>query len=170
MNDRYVKRFTAQLRNLTPATSYQYQVGSLITSEWSAPRSFSTAEAEGDQFSFVWFGDTHCFPDSGKIVTLASRHQEIDFYSIAGDIVSTGLNRDDWDKFFQHSGDAFSRKPLMPVPGNHDRQDGLGAKMYYDLFSLPRNGPEGVDEESTYAFEYGNASTTFPACIGCERM
>lgn len=45
----------------------------------------------------------------------------------------------------------------MPVPGNHDRQDGLGAKMYYNLFSLPKNGPEGVDNESTYAFEYGDA-------------
>ena len=45
----------------------------------------------------------------------------------------------------------------MPVPGNHDRQDGLGAWMYYQLFSLPTNGPEKVDPESTYAFKYGNA-------------
>jgi acid phosphatase type 7 len=46
---------------------------------------------------------------------------------------------------------------LMPVPGNHDRQDGLGAQLYYDLFSLPENGPEKVEKESSYAFEYGNA-------------
>jgi hypothetical protein len=45
----------------------------------------------------------------------------------------------------------------MPVPGNHDRQDGMGAKLYYDLFSLPKNGPEKVDAESSYSFEYGNA-------------
>ena len=45
----------------------------------------------------------------------------------------------------------------MPVPGNHDRQDGLGAQLYYDLFSLPKNGPPKVDAEASYSFEYGNA-------------
>ena len=59
--------------------------------------------------------------------------------------------------FFGYSKDVFSYKPLITVPGNHDRQDGLGAWMYYQLFSLPKNGPEKVDPESTYAFEYGNA-------------
>ena len=45
----------------------------------------------------------------------------------------------------------------MPVLGNHDRQDGLGSWMYYELFALPENSPEKVHPESTYAFEYGNA-------------
>jgi hypothetical protein len=45
----------------------------------------------------------------------------------------------------------------MPVLGNHDRQDGLGAKLYYDLFSLPKNAPEKVEPEGSYSFEYGNA-------------
>ena len=156
MNDRYIRRFTAALRDLLPDTRYNYMVGSPSSNSWSKVESFMTA-SDSPNFSFIWFGDTHCFPDSGKLVNQAARHKEAAFYSIAGDIVTTGLNRDDWDRFFQHSNGAFSRKPLMPVPGNHDRQDGLGAKMYYDLFSLPRNGPEGVDEESTYSFEYGNA-------------
>ena len=156
MNDRYIRRFTAALRDLDPGTEYFYQVGSPSTNIWSAIQPFSTASGS-PKFSFVWFGDTHCFPDSGKLVALAEQHPDAAFYSIAGDIVSTGLNRDDWDRFFQHAGDAFSRKPLMPVPGNHDRQDGLGAAMYYNLFSLPKNGPAGVDPESSYAFEYGNA-------------
>lgn len=156
MNDRYINRFTASLRDLQSGATYRYQVGSAHEHIWSDVRSFTTA-ADTRKFSFVWFGDTHCFPDSGKLVTLAKRHADASFYSIAGDIVSTGLNRDDWDRFFEHSRDAFATKPLMPVPGNHDRQDGLGAKMYYDLFSLPRNGPRDVDTESSYSFEYGNA-------------
>jgi hypothetical protein len=156
MNDRYIRRFTAALRKLGKDTEYFYQVGSPSANKWSDVRSFVTASGS-QKFSFIWFGDTHCFPDSGKLVGLAARHSDAAFYSIAGDIVSTGLNRDDWDRFFEHAGDAFSRKPLMPVPGNHDRQDGLGAAMYYDLFSLPKNGPTGVDPESSYAFEYGNA-------------
>lgn len=157
MNDRYIKRFTARLQHLKPGTAYFYQVGSRQESIWSDVASFKT-EAPGTQkFSFIWFGDTHTFPDSGKLINLSAKHAEAAFYSIAGDIVSTGLNRDDWDRLFRHAGNAFANKPLMPVPGNHDRQDGLGAKMYYDLFSLPPNGPEGVDPESSYAFEYGNA-------------
>jgi hypothetical protein len=156
MNDRYINRFTANVKNLQPGTKYNYRVGSAKSNTWSDVASFETA-TDKPAFSFVWFGDTHCFPDSGKLATLASRHKEIAFYTIAGDIVSTGLNRDDWDRFFEHSRGIFSTKPLMPVPGNHDRQDGLGAKMYYDLFSFPKNGPDGVDKESTYAFEYANA-------------
>lgn len=157
MNDRYIHRFTANLANLRPGTQYFYQAGSPESGMWSDVRTFTTEDDKANGFSFIWFGDTHCFPDSGKLVNLASRHNDAAFYTISGDLVSTGLYRDDWDRFFGHAGKAFSQKPLMPVPGNHDRQDGLGAKMYYDLFSLPKNGPEGVDKESTYAFEYGDA-------------
>jgi hypothetical protein len=119
---------------------------------------FKTAPAAKKSFSFVWFGDTHFLPDSGKLVRRAVRdNPDAAFYSIAGDIVSTGLNRDEWDSLFYRMGDAFANKPLMPVPGNHDRQDGLGAKLYTDLFALPVNQPEGVDPELSYYFEYGDA-------------
>jgi hypothetical protein len=156
-NDRYVHRFTAQLNELTPGTQYHYRVGSKESQAWSAFGTFITEPLDAERFSFIWFGDTHCFPDSGKLVSLAKQHKDIAFYSIAGDIVSTGLNRNDWDKFFNYSMNAFAEKPLMPVPGNHDRQDGMGAQLYYDLFSLPKNGPPKVATESSYAFEYGNA-------------
>ena len=157
-NDRYINRFTAELSNLKSGTRYYYQVGSPKNHSWSDPSKFETQAEISENFSFVWFGDTHCFPDSGKLVSLADRQNpDASFYAIAGDVVSTGLNRDDWDKLFQYSGDVFSRKPLMPVPGNHDRQDGLGAQLYYDLFSLPKNGPPEVEDESSYSFEYGNA-------------
>ena len=64
------------------------------------------------------------------------KHEETAFYSIAGDMVSTGLYRSEWDELFGYSKDVFSYKPLMPVLGNHDRQDGLGSWMYYELFAL----------------------------------
>lgn len=157
-NDRYSYRYTAQLTNLQPGSRYSYQVGSNEKDVWSQKETFETEPINNNHFSFVWFGDTHCFPDSGKLVSLAAReNSDIAFYSIAGDIVSTGLHRDDWDKLFGYSGNVFAKKPLMPVPGNHDRQDGLGAQLYYDLFSLPKNGPEKVEPESSYSFEYGNA-------------
>lgn len=157
-NDRYVRRHHALLTALTPGTRYFYQAGSKGKNIWSGVSSFETQASGADRFSWVWFGDTHCFPDSGRIVSLAQRdNPDAAFYTIAGDIVSTGLYRNEWDQLFGYSHNAFASKPLMPVPGNHDRQDGLGAQLYYDLFSLPQNGPEKVDKESSYAFEYGNA-------------
>lgn len=157
-NDRYMHRYTAHLKDLQPGTRYGYSVGSKTKQMWSAAKPFETEPVDTRKFSFVWFGDTHTFPDSGRLVFLADKkNKDVAFYSIAGDMVSTGLNRDDWDKLFGNSGDVFARKPLMPVLGNHDRQDGLGAQLYYDLFSLPKDGPEKVEPEGSYSFEYGNA-------------
>lgn len=157
-NDRYSNRHTIHLKGLDSGVTYEYKVGSAEDTSWSKIYNFKTESKQTNDFSFIWFGDTH--KDSKWASNLQEanlRHPEISFYSIAGDIVSTGLYRNEWDEFFGYEKEVFSRKPLMPVPGNHDRQDGLGAWMYYDLFSLPKNGPKAVHPESTYTFEYGDA-------------
>ena len=157
-NDRYIHRFTTHLNELEDGTTYEYRAGSKENDSWSKVLNFKTEANNTDEFSFIWFGDTHKDPKWGELLQDANlRHPETAFYSIAGDIVTTGLYRDQWDEFFEYEKDVFSYKPLMPVLGNHDRQDGLGAWMYYQLFSFPENGPEEVHPESTYAFEYGNA-------------
>lgn len=156
-NDRYIQRFTAHLTQLLPATAYQYRVGSSTTG-WSEPASFKTESTAPEAFSFIWFGDTHKSPEWGNMARKTlERHPEIAFYSVIGDLVSTGLDRNEWDEFFYHSGKIFSYKPFMPIPGNHDSQDGLGAAMYQNLFSLPVNGPDKLPTERTYAFNYQNA-------------
>lgn len=155
-NDRYVHRFTANLQQLHDGQEYEYVVGS--KNSWSDVRSFKTKQKDQSKFSFIWFGDTHRDPAWAEMLIEANnKHRETAFYSIAGDMVSTGLYRSEWDELFGYSKDVFSYKPLMPVLGNHDRQDGLGSWMYYELFDLPKNGPAKVHSESTYAFEYGNA-------------
>ncbi|WP_109673405.1 purple acid phosphatase family protein [Dyadobacter jejuensis] len=156
-NDRYIHRFTAKLKDLTPGTLYQYQAGSL-GGKWSTTATFSTEPAEDKGFSYIWFGDTHYSAEWGVMAQKAfKRHPEAAFYSIAGDLVSTGLHRSEWDELWDNSGNVFQYKPLMPVPGNHDSQDGLGSWMYEEMFSLPENGPIDVPKEVTYAFEYQNA-------------
>ncbi len=155
-NDRYIYRHTAKLKNLQSGMAYRYKVGS-DKGKWSTIYSFKT-EKSGNKFSFIWFGDTHKSPKWGEI--LQASHKKfpgIAFYSIAGDLVSTGLHRDHWDEFFHYSGNVFAYKPLMPVPGNHDNQAGLGAWMYQEMFNLPANGPEKVPAELTYTFNYENA-------------
>ena len=156
-NDRYIFRHTARLDKLKPGTVYNYKVG-CENGEWSHIASFKTEKSGNDGFSFIWFGDTHKSGIWGDMAQKSlKRHPDISFFDIAGDLVSTGLNRDEWDELWMHSGDIFQSKPLMPVPGNHDSQDGLGAGMYQEMFSLPANGPEGLPKEMTYAFNYQDA-------------
>jgi hypothetical protein len=155
-NDRFTLRHTARLKDLTPGTNYGYRIRS--KEQIGEIHSFQTeAESAGD-FSFIWFGDMHNDAKTGQIVKNASeRFPESKFYISSGDLVNTGLHRDDWDKLFGYTGASFARKPFMPVPGNHDSQDGLGAWMYEAQFDLPRNGPGEGYEERSYFFTYGDA-------------
>ncbi|MDP2337369.1 MAG: metallophosphoesterase family protein [Bacteroidota bacterium] len=155
MNDRYINRFTAQLRNLKPGTTYEYQI--IPQTDWTENHTFSTADND-DSFSFVWLGDTHYSEKYGEIINKAEQdHPDAAFYSVAGDMVSDGLHRDQWDRFFEFPKNMISRKPMMNVLGNHDNRSGLGALMYRELFSYPKNAPAGVPEEHTYSFRYKNA-------------
>lgn len=156
-NDRFVIRHTSKLTGLKPGTLYSYKAGS-DQGGWSDKYTFKTEEAAPKEFSFIWFGDTHHSKIWGDMAQkAAARHPETAFYSIAGDLVTTGLHRDEWDDEWKFSGDVFAKTPLMAVPGNHDSQDGLGAWMYQEMFSYPENGPKGLPTELTYSFEYANA-------------
>jgi acid phosphatase type 7 len=154
MNDRYSNHYTVKLTRLKPGTSYQYLIST--QKEWSDAQSFTTA-AKDSSYSFLWFGDTHFSPQFGEILKKGyAAHPDASFFSIVGDLVSDGLNRNQWDALFQYSKETASRIPFMSVPGNHDNRAGLGAKMYCDLFSYPMNAPVGVPKEQTYSFTYKN--------------
>lgn len=154
-NDRFVHRFTAALRGLQPGLTYEYQVRS--GGGRSEVYQFSTSESEAANFSFLWTGDVHNSEVWGKMMQEAyQRHPESAFYIAAGDLVNTGLYRDDWDQLLTYPGEVFARIPFMAVPGNHDSQDGLGAWMYQEMFSYPRNGPAEDMAELSYSFTYQN--------------
>lgn len=154
-NDRFINRFTAKLQNLKPGTSYEYRV--VPQKEWLDNQVFTTA-ADDDNFSWLWFGDIHYSPEWGKLANVAfEKHPDVDFVSVAGDLVSDGLHRDQWDEVFEYSADIISQKPFMNVIGNHDNRGGLGALMYEKLFSYPENGPDKLIPEHTYSFTYKNA-------------
>ncbi len=155
VNDRLSNHYTAKLKGLKAGTTYEYQIAS--QNEWSDSESFTTASANST-FSFLWFGDTHFSPKFGEILHKGwAVHPDASFFSIVGDLVSDGLNRDQWDALFDYSKETACKIPFMSVPGNHDNRAGLGAKLYCDLFSYPMNGPDGVPKEQTYSFTYENA-------------
>ena len=155
MNDRYIKHSTAMLRNLKPGSTYEYRIDNQL--DWMSTQTFTTAQKD-DSFSFAWFGDTHFSPKYKQILEKAvTDHPDISFFEIAGDLVSDGLHRNQWDDFLEYSKPVVCRIPLMAVPGNHDNRSGLGAQTFQDEFSYPQNGPDGVPKEQTYSFIYKNA-------------
>ena len=129
--------------------------------------SFTTAHLNAN-FSFLWFGDTHYSPKFGEVLQLGwNTHPDASFFSIVGDLVSDGLNRDQWDALLNYSKETTCRIPLMAVPGNHDNRAGLGAKMYCDLFSYPMKGGQvclSSDNGTIYAISVGipNQDQLFP--------
>ncbi|ULQ52137.1 purple acid phosphatase family protein [Flavihumibacter fluvii] len=154
MNDRFINRFTAKITGLEPGTVYEYQV--LPDTSWKPDYTFTTTAADND-FSFIWFGDTHYSPEFGRMFNRAdSSHPDAAFYTISGDLVSDGLYRDQWDKLISFAPQVIAKKPLMCVPGNHDNRYGLGAATYRAMFSYPENAPAGVPKEQTYSFTYKN--------------
>ncbi|MEN8117224.1 MAG: metallophosphoesterase family protein [Bacteroidota bacterium] len=157
-NDRFINRHTALIANLKPNTTYNYIVGNPDNNKWSDTNEFKTEPESTDQFSFVYFGDTHKSPQWGQLINDSyKRFPDVSFYTLGGDMVASGLFRNDWDIFFNYAEEVIKNKPLMPVLGNHDDQNGLGAKMYIDLFDLPENGPDKIPGEYSYSFKYGNA-------------
>ena len=154
-NDRFINRFTAKLQNLKPGASYEYRIAS--QEGWPQDQVFATASND-DNFSWLWFGDIHYSSEWGKLANTAfEKHPDVNFVSVAGDLVSDGLHRDQWDEVFGYSAKIISQKPFMNVIGNHDNRSGLGALMYEKLFSYPENGPDKLIPEHTYSFTYKNA-------------
>ncbi len=158
MNDRHIHHYTAELDGLAPGTTYTYRVGSPGAAAWSEEAEFTTAPEPGTPFTFMYNGDTHKSESWGMLLQDAfRRHPEMAFNVIGGDVVSTGLNRDQWDTVLHFGEDIYDRKPLVFSLGNHDDQDGVGVGMILSLFRFPDNGPEGVERGRIYTFSYSNA-------------
>lgn len=157
-NDRFCHRHEATLTNLSPATIYEYRVGSPSNGLWSTLGAFRTGPADADApVSFITFGDTHQREEWAEMMHGAlARHPEAAFVAIAGDQVNTGQWRDHWDIFFGLGEGVFDRVPVLPTIGNHDAIDGLGSGMYRSMFALPEDGPAPLAPREAYAIEYGN--------------
>lgn len=157
VNDPVNNRHTATLVALQPGTTYEYQVGT--GGIWMAPSEFTTAPDGDTPFKFVYMGDAQNGLDTwGNLVRGAyASEPDAAFYVMAGDLVNRGVERDDWDSFFANSATVYDRRQLVPAIGNHEDQGDNGPWLYLRLFDLPDNGPDTIETERAYAFNYSNA-------------
>ncbi|GMW00427.1 MAG: hypothetical protein AMXMBFR84_15640 [Candidatus Hydrogenedentota bacterium] len=157
-NDRYCHWYTGLIAGLEPGTTYEYQAGVREKDLWSTPAAFTTAPANPAKFSFFHCSDTHSNEHWGKLLRDTFKaYPDTSFCLISGDLVRTGMERQDYDETLAYGEAMYRTRPVMPAIGNHDAQLGFPPDIYLEVFGLPENGPEGIRPERAYTFRYGNA-------------
>jgi hypothetical protein len=113
----------------------------------SPPAAFATMPLPGTPLRFAIVGDTQDRPEVNARVAAGMLAGDPAFALIVGDLVSAGWEKEQWTRdFFGSMRALWSRVPLFPALGNHDRN----ARLYYDLLALPA-------PYHRYAFRAGDA-------------
>ncbi|MDR1328455.1 MAG: metallophosphoesterase [Oscillospiraceae bacterium] len=116
-------------------------------------------------FSFLYFGDIQVtqnaeydFAKWGELAESAARRNPGAAFALqGGDIVESGIDRAQWDAFFENADSSLGDMPFFPTNGNHESNFLSGKpELYLEMFELPENGPDGFTEEF-YSFDYGPA-------------
>ncbi|MBX3445064.1 MAG: metallophosphoesterase family protein [Planctomyces sp.] len=155
---------SATFRDLSPSTRYAYRVGDGVN--WSEWNQFSTASADPQPFSFVYFGDAQNNIRSmwSRVVREAYRDAPKAAFMIhAGDLINRAESDAEWGEWFMASSHLHRMTPCVPTPGNHEyvalrKIAGIPVSSrlshhWRALFTLPENGPAGL-EETCYWFDF----------------
>ena len=145
---------------LEPKTRYAYRVGDGVN--WSEWFHFSTASAEPEPFTFLYFGDaqTELKPLWSRVVREAIfKAPTARFFLHAGDLVNDPNGDAQWGEWFQAGAWLNAMTPNVLTPGNHEyHKVGLLKTLtlsphWRPHFALPENGPAGL-EETAYWLDY----------------
>ncbi|MDZ7721251.1 MAG: metallophosphoesterase family protein [candidate division KSB1 bacterium] len=163
-NSKSVFHHTVGFKDLKQNTRYAYRVGTLNT--WSEWNMFRTAGSDTGTFSFIYLGDiqNEVHKNASILLRTAFAHaSDARFILIAGDMTNHGYDDHLWHNFSKAFGFIPRMRPLVPVPGNHDKakqDEGENsirhiAPLYKAHFALPPNGP-GLDalNETAYYIDY----------------
>lgn len=147
---------SALIKELQPHTTYAYRVGN--DHKWSEWINFKTINDKEEKIKFIYFGDVQSNIKSlwtrvAKQAVKSVPDAEIILY--AGDIVNRGNNLNEWEEWFEASGNMHQAIPIMPAAGNHDHGDSEFGKYeisaYWNKqFKVPSNGADGLEGTSYY--------------------
>ena len=173
-----------KLENLAPKTRYHYAIGSENQSKPNADKDsfFMTSPRPGKaKPTRIWvIGDSGTANDDANAVYKAYRNYNGDRYTdlwlMLGDNAYThGTDEQYQAAVFDTYPEILAQSPLWPTLGNHDAKSVDTANqsgVYYDLFTLPKNGEVGGTPSGTeayYSFDYGNIHFLCLASISVDR-
>lgn len=162
---RYVSH-KALATGLKPNTTYSYRVGT--DNAWSDIRTFTTAPAEKESFSFLYMTDSH-LQDEEYVskaeqcaLTAAKYSSDARFLLFPGDFVETGTADNsewEWERWFERSmRPMLEMMPCVPTDGNHDDSPNLNYTYHFntnnDFKSNAKIKPQF--DGTTYSFVYGD--------------
>lgn len=146
--------------NLTPGTKYKYRVNQ---GDGTYTDDYYFTTGNGDNTSFLFMTDVHFYDGfdgaevSDEVMSTAVNIQpNINFVLQTGDLVDTGGNSEDWDKFYSKTSNL-KNLPFFNVPGNHEHYEtgSTRNKIFANYFNFPRNGILDFVGAS-YFFVYNN--------------
>jgi len=152
---------SANIIGLKPNTLYSYRVGN--GNFWAEWAEFRTATGTNEPFTFLYYGDVQRFilSKGSRAIRQSIIHSpEAKFMLFGGDMVHRGgLNKENWNEFFQTGEWIYQNYPIIGTPGNHEHliaRSGENLSEHWGLnFRFPQNGPEGHKEETFYV-DYNN--------------
>lgn len=150
---------TIEFLDLQPKTKYAYRVGDGLN--WSEWFHFTTASAQPEPFSFIYFGDAQNDVRSmwSRVIREAyGDAPDAAFMLHAGDLINRAEADHEWGEWFGAGHWVNAMVPSIAVPGNHEQAklpDGSRRLSHHwrPTFAFPENGPAGL-EESCYTLVY----------------
>ncbi len=147
---------------LEPATKYVYRVGDGVN--WSEWFQFQTASDKPEPFSFIYFGDAQNSVREHWSRVIREAHSDAPkakFMLHAGDLINSGNRDAEWGEWFGAGAWLNAMVPSMATPGNHEYPRNSSNPVagralshhWRPQFTLPDNGPEGLDE-TVYCLDY----------------
>lgn len=143
-------------KDLTPGEKYLYRVGT--KDYWSEWLEFSTPDNKSNEFSFLYFGDPQNDLKSqwSRMIRRAYKtNTDCSFILYAGDVINHAGNDTEWDEWFKAGSFIYGSVPQVMTPGNHDYDDLTLDPHWNAQFSLPSNGPKGL-EGTCYFTDFKN--------------
>lgn len=141
------------IEGLTPGELYMYRVGAEATG-WSEWFQFRQPQSHKDStLRFIYLGDpqTDLRSQWSRLIRQAyATCPEAAFILYAGDLVNKGYDDKEWADWFLAGGYIHSTVPGIMTPGNHEYQKVVLTPLWRAQFTLPENGPEGLEEVCYY--------------------
>ena len=152
----YANQHSQILTGLKPDSKYIYRVGS--GQNWSEWFQFQTPSNTGNKFSFIFFGDpqTSLKSECSRVIRKAFQESpNSGFMLYGGDLINTSGRDSEWQGWFDAGSFIYATIPQIMTPGNHDYQELLLDPHWNAQFTLPQNGPSGL-EGTCYFVDYEN--------------